>query len=138
MLLIFLKLKLEVQSNSNISVMPDSIFLLKYGRRPMLKIHLAGFDFHKYNTQLVLIFICMFNLAAFDYHSIHFHLLYRGFRFSLQNIFFTLLFVLLVAFSLRMRILVKMGKLPFSHLAAFDFHLLYLGNVFNICTDISL
>ena len=66
----------------------------------------------------------MFNLAAFDYHSIHFHLLYRGFRFSLPNIFFTLLFVLLVAFSLRMRILVKMGKLPFSHLAAFDFHLL--------------
>ena len=44
-----LKLKLEVQSNSNISVMPDSHILLKYGSRPMLKIHLAGFDFQ--NTE---------------------------------------------------------------------------------------
>ena len=55
MLLIFLKLKLEVQSNSNISVMPDSISFLNVGSRSMLKVHLAGFDVHMYIRGVVIV-----------------------------------------------------------------------------------
>ena len=47
---------------------------------------------------------------AFDYYSILFHLVYRGFLFSFNEEYFTLLLVLLVVFSLRMLILVKSGQ----------------------------